>query len=193
MKIAFITPFPPYRGGISKHSENLYLELSKVANLKVYNFLKQYPDILFPGKNQYLDASNISNKYNMIRSIHSTNPITWKNTAKDILESNFDTIIIRYWNPFFIPCYIYIINYIKKRNRNIKIFSICDNIIPHEKFIFNKFFIKKFIKKLNGVIIMSKNVEKELIKISPSIYYKKLFLPIVSDTTKSIKLFENPN
>ena len=54
MKIAFITPFPPYRGCISKHSENLYLELKKNNSIKVFNFKKQYPDFLFPGKTQYL-------------------------------------------------------------------------------------------------------------------------------------------
>ena len=192
MKIAFITPFPPYRGGISKHSENLYLELSKRSNVKVYNFIKQYPNILFPGKQQYISSNSTSNEYNMIRSIHSFNPFTWKNTAKDILKSNYDSILIRYWNPFFIPCYIYIINYIKKRNTSIKIFSICDNIIPHENFIFNKILVKKFIKKLNGIIIMSENVEKELLEISPNSYYKKLFLPIISDT-KVVSNYKNEN
>ena len=37
MKVALITPFPPYRGGISKHSENLYKELSSRSVLKIYN------------------------------------------------------------------------------------------------------------------------------------------------------------
>ena len=32
MKIAFITPFL-YRGGISKHSENIYNELKKIIKL----------------------------------------------------------------------------------------------------------------------------------------------------------------
>ena len=60
MKIAFITPFPPYRGGISKHSENLYLQLKKNNSIKVFNFKKQYPYFLFPGKTQYLENYNSS-------------------------------------------------------------------------------------------------------------------------------------
>ena len=181
MKIAFITPFPPYRGGISKYSESLYTELSKKNNVKVYNFIKQYPNLLFPGKQQYIDSSSTNIEYNMIRSIHSFNPVTWKKTAKIILQSNHNIILIRYWNPFFIPCYNYIAKFIKKNNSKIKIFSICDNIIPHENFILNKYFVRKFLKKMDGIIVMSKNVEEELLEISKNFNYKKLFLPIIDD------------
>ena len=81
MKIAFITPFPPYRGGISKHSENLYFQLKKNNSIKVFNFKKQYPDFLFPGKTQYLENYN-SNLYDSDRTINSINPLTWQSTAK---------------------------------------------------------------------------------------------------------------
>ena len=57
MKLALITPFPPYRGGISKHSENLYNELRKNNDVIVYSFSRLYPEILFPGTNQYLENS----------------------------------------------------------------------------------------------------------------------------------------
>ena len=57
MKIALITPFPPYRGGIAKHSENLYKELASIVDIKVYNFKRQYPNFLFPGKIQYQDKN----------------------------------------------------------------------------------------------------------------------------------------
>ena len=36
MKIALITPFPPYRGGISAHSKNLYDCLSVDNEITVY-------------------------------------------------------------------------------------------------------------------------------------------------------------
>ena len=48
MKIAFITPFPPYRGGISKHSENLYSSFINHVDIKIFNFKRQYPSFLFP-------------------------------------------------------------------------------------------------------------------------------------------------
>ena len=68
MKIGIITPFPPYRGGISKHSDNLYKKLIKSADVTIFNFTRQYPNILFPGKNQYLDNFSPYDN-NMIRII----------------------------------------------------------------------------------------------------------------------------
>ena len=72
MKIAIISPFPPYRGGISKHSENLCKELDKIENVTIYNFTRLYPNILFPGTNQYLDNYKTS-KLNSTRTIDSIN------------------------------------------------------------------------------------------------------------------------
>ena len=86
MKIAFITPFPPYRGGISNYSEALYKELIKDNEVKVFNFKRLYPSIFFPGKDQYDNhCSNYSNKKDVIRLIDSINPFSWKKTAAEIL------------------------------------------------------------------------------------------------------------
>ena len=71
MKIALITPFPPYRGGISKHSDNLYKELLKTTDVTILNFRRQYPSFIFPGKNQYLlETTNCKNE-NILRIIDS--------------------------------------------------------------------------------------------------------------------------
>ena len=84
MKIALITPFPPYRGGISAHSKNLYDCLSVDNEITVYNFSKQYPDFLFPGKAQYLDELVADSSSNVINILNSINPLSWIKVAKNI-------------------------------------------------------------------------------------------------------------
>ena len=179
MKIAFITPFPPYRGGISKHSENLYFQLKKNNSIKVFNFKKQYPDFLFPGKTQYLENYN-SNLYDSDRTINSINPLTWQSTAKKIINGGYDKVLIRFWHPFFAPAYISICKKIRNSNKNIKIYAICDNILPHEPFIFQNRLIKKFIDSIDMSIVMSDQVENDFKAISNK-RYEKLFLPILND------------
>ena len=181
MKIALITPFPPYRGGISTHSKNLYDCLSLKKEVVVYNFSRQYPDFLFPGKTQYNNISPVTENSTNLRMLDSINPFSWKKVSDSIIKNKFDKVIFRFWNPFFILCYISIIKRLKKNNKDIQIYSICDNIIPHEKFIFQKFFVKLFLNKLDGIIIMSDGVEEELLKLDKSYNYKKLFLPITND------------
>ena len=184
MKIAFITPFPPYRGGISKHSENIYNELKKNHQIDVFNFKRQYPDFLFPGKTQYL--KNNEKEYNSFRIIDSLNPLSWKRTSFEIVKGKYDKVIFRFWHPFFAPAYISIIKNIKKSTDRPSFYSICDNIIPHENFLFQKFLIKNFLSKLNKIIVMSDQVENEVKSINNNYDYKKLFLPILNDLGSQI-------
>ena len=186
MKIAIITPFPPYRGGISKHSENLYNELVKSEDVTIINFTRQYPDILFPGKSQYLKNPRNFNSNKVIRILDSINPFSWKKTAKIIIEKKIDKLIFRFWNPFFIPAYIFIIKYLKRKKYKIKIFAICDNASAHESFYFQKFLFKNFIKILDGVITMSNNVQTQIINLYSNIKCKTFFLPIVSDLNQKL-------
>ena len=180
MKIAFITPFPPYRGGISKHSENIYNQLNKSNNVVIFNFKRQYPSILFPGKTQYIDNFKFD-LYKSVQIIDSINPITWYKTANAIIDGGFDKVIFRFWHPFFCPAYISICKRLKKKNTNIELYAICDNIIPHESFFYQLNLIKQFLNYIDKTIVMSDQVENELISINNNYNYVKLFLPILDD------------
>jgi len=184
MKIALITPFPPYRGGISTHSKNLYDILSLENEVVVYNFSRQYPNFLFPGKTQY-DNSPIFEDSHIIRALDSINPLTWKKVANSIIKNKFDKVIFRFWNPFFIFSYISIIKRLKKHN-NIEVYSICDNIIPHEKMIFGQLLTKFFLDRLDGIIVMSSSTEKEILHLDKAYNYKKIYLPMINDLGKPL-------
>ena len=186
-KIALITPFPPYRGGISVHSKNLYDTLSSHGEVVVYNFLKQYPDFLFPGKTQYDNNLIATENYNVIRILDTINPLSWKKVSDSIIKNNFDKVIFRFWNPFFSLCYASIAKRLKKYNKNIQLYSICDNIIPHEKIIFQENLIKFFLNQLDGIIIMSDSSEKELLKLDKTYNYKKIFLPIITNLGRQLE------
>ena len=54
MKIAFLSSFYPLRGGIAQFNAAMYGELGKTHTVRAWNFKRQYPGILFPGKTQYV-------------------------------------------------------------------------------------------------------------------------------------------
>ena len=54
MKIAILSCFYPFRGGIAQFNASLLTELGKTHTVKAFNFTRQYPDFLFPGKTQYV-------------------------------------------------------------------------------------------------------------------------------------------
>ena len=47
MKIAILSCFYPYRGGISQFNACLFNELSRSNDVKAFNFSRQYPEMLF--------------------------------------------------------------------------------------------------------------------------------------------------
>jgi len=180
LKISFISVFPPYRGGISNHSNLILNELKNNNDIHIVNFKKLYPSIFFPGKSQYDDKCTIGH-----RSLSSTNPITWMKVVSDIKSNDSELLIIKFWHPFFIPCYRYIAKKIKKTT-NCKVIIIYDNIFPHESFPFVKFLLKRFLVYADAHIVQSAKVERELKQILSNPIYDKVFHPIYDNYSDSI-------
>ena len=138
MKISFLSAFPPYRGGISRHSSLIYKHLLNNHKVQALNFSRLYPSIFFPGKTQYDKSLDSIGE----RVLDSMNLLSWNKVARSIQGYNPDMFIFKFWHPFFAPCYTRIINNIKKKS-NCKVIMICDNIFPHEKFPLSKILIKR--------------------------------------------------
>ncbi len=96
------------------------------------------------------------------------------NVARTIKADQPTFVIIRFWLPFMAPCLGSIAKLIK-RNTNIKVIAITDNIIPHEKRPGDVGLTKFFIKHVDGFVTMSKAVLKELEEFTNSA--NKVFLP----------------
>ena len=187
MKLAIVSSFPPFRGGISQETEILNNALIKEKNkVKVFSFKRQYPDIFFPGKNQYINNYNDNKKHNVSYDLDTINPISWNKVSNEIIKDDFDVLLFRFWHPFFIPAYNYINKKIKKKKSQIKIFCICDNVYPHERFLFDKSLLKIFFKRIDGFFVMSYNIEAQVKEINPNANIKKIFLPIKDNLGKAI-------
>ena len=184
MQIALISVAPPYRGGISKHTSILAEHLSKKHSVDIINYSRQYPDVLFPGKSQYLDDK--MGNYPCKRWIDSINPLSWFKSGNMLAEKRFDLIIFRFWNPFFAPALGTIAGIIKKKSPKTKLMSLCDNIVPYEKTPLGDFLTTYLFQKLDGHIVQSSQTEKELLEVVDDPIYEKRFHPIYTNIPKKI-------
>lgn len=165
MKIAILSCFYPYRGGISQFNACLLQELQKHHTVKAFNFKRQYPDILFPGKTQYVTENDNAVPVESVALLDTANPFSYITTAKAIKEWNPDLLIMRYWMSWFAPSLGFIARHI---NKNCKIISILDNVIPHEPHFFDKPFTKYFLKPNDGFVVLCNAVRGDLLNLSPS-------------------------
>ena len=157
MKILFIGPAYPYRGGLATFNECMARQFIKEGeDVKLETFTLQYPSFLFPGTTQY-STDPAPEDLNISRTINSINPFNWFKVGKRIAEENYDMVLVRFWLPFMAPCLGTISRLIRK-NKKTKVFAIVDNMIPHEKRIGDITLGKYFVNSVDGFITLSQSV-----------------------------------
>lgn len=172
-KILIVGPVFPYKGGISHYTGLLHKSLSSKYKVRTLSYSLQYPKFLF--KEEQKDFRNDAFKINNVKfNINTINPLNWISCANLINKMMPDLIIIQWWHPYFAPCYWSILKLLKK---NIKVIFLCHNVIPHERFLFDEFIIKKLLCKADGYIVHSKTEIKNLLSIVKNAKYKLNVLP----------------
>ena len=177
MKIAILSCFYPYRGGISQFNACLYDELSRNHDVKAFNFSRQYPEILFPGKTQYVTEDDEAVPVESTSLLDTANPFSYNRTYRAIRDWNPDVLIVRYWMSYFGPSLGYIT---RRMKRHCKVISILDNVIPHEPRFFDTPLTKYFLKGSTGSVTLCEAVADDLLKISPNSRYTVIQHPLYS-------------
>ena len=177
MKIAILSCFYPYRGGISQFNACLYEELSKEHIVKAFNFSRQYPESLFPGKTQYVTDDDEAVPVESVSLLDTANPFSYHKTYQAIKDWKPDVLIVRYWMSYFAPSLGYIT---RKMKKHCKVISILDNVVPHEPHFFDAPLTKYFLKGSTGSVTLCEAVSKDLLYLKPDADYAVIQHPLYS-------------
>jgi len=173
-KNIIIGPAFPLRGGIANFNNSLCKAFVKAGiDSKIFSFSLQYPSFLFPGKTQY-ESGDPPKEIKIETLINSINFFNWIRIAFKIRREKPNYVIIRYWLPFMAPC-LGTIARIIKWNTSIKVISITDNVIPHEKRIGDSFLTSYFVKSCDAFITLSHSVLEDLSRFTKNT--NKKFIP----------------
>lgn len=156
----------------------MLLELGKKLDVKAFNFKRQYPDFLFPGKTQFVSADDEAIPVESTSILDSINPFSYIRTVREIEKWKPDLVIVRYWMSFFAPSLGFVTRRLRKKG--IKVISILDNVIPHERHFFDLPLTKYFLGGSNGCVTLCEAVRGELKEINPTIPCKVIFHPLYS-------------
>ncbi len=185
MKIAFLSPFYPFRGGIAQFSDSLFTELRKNHQIKAFTFSRQYPKLFFPGSSQYVLDTDIKKNVLSDKVLDSINPFTFGKTARLISEYLPELVLISYWMPFFAPSLGRVARKLKKKK--IKVVSILHNVIPHEARFGDKALTKYFLNQSSGVIVLNEKSKNDLLSLKPDIKYTVQPHPLYDHYGKKIE------
>lgn len=187
MKIAIASVFYPYRGGIAQFNANLINELKSDHQVEAFNFKRQYPSLLFPGKSQYVGEKESAVKVESKRVLDTINPLSYHKTAKEIEKFAPQLLLMRYWNPFFAPSLGYIGRKISKKS---KVISIVDNAIPHERHFIDTPLTRYFLKGSDGFVVLSDAVGEDLLTLKSDANYITIPHPVYDHFGKKIERAE---
>lgn len=164
MKIAILSCFYPYRGGISQFNACLLKELEKNHTVKAFNFKRQYPDFLFPGKTQYVTKDDDAVPVESVALLDTANPFSYAATARAIREWKPDLLVMRYWMSWFAPSLGYVARHMEE---SCKVISILDNVVPHEPRFFDRPFTRYFLRPQDGFVVLCNAVKEDLLDFIP--------------------------
>jgi D-inositol-3-phosphate glycosyltransferase len=161
MKITFLGPAYPYRGGLATFNERLARQFStECKDVDIRTFTLQYPRFLFPGKTQFSDGP-APEGIKIKRELNSINPFNWLRTGFKIRREKADILLIRYWLPFMAPC-LGTVARIVKSNKYTVIIAVVDNVFPHEKHAGDNMLTKFFMNGIDGAAVLSDVVQKDV-------------------------------
>lgn len=187
MKIAILSCFYPFRGGISQFNANLLTELGKAHDVKAFNFSRQYPDFLFPGKTQYVTPDDEAVPIESEALLDTACPFTWGRTAKAIGRWGPDVLILRYWMPYFAPSLGYVARHMPD---SCKVIAILDNVIPHERHFFDAPLTRYFLSGVDLCVTLCEDVAKDLLSLDGKATYTVLPHPVYSHFGKKMERSE---
>ncbi len=175
MKIAFLSTFYPFRGGIAQFNGALFRALEKEHEIKAFNFTTQYPSFLFPGKTQFVEKDDKADHIPSLRILNSMNPASFVQTVRKIKDFEPDLLIIGYWMPYMAPSLGYVAG---KMNKECKVISIVHNATPHEQGKMDRSLSNYFFKRNSKCIALSNSVKNDLESKFPTIKTQVLLHPV---------------
>ena len=166
MKIAYLSTFYPFRGGIAQFNADLCEALVEAGHqVKPFTFTVQYPSFLFPGKTQYVTDQDRAKVVESEALLNTANPLSYLSTARRIEEWKPDLLLMKYWMSYLAPSLGTVARRLRKRG--VKVITILDNVIPHERRFFDKPLSRWFLRQNDGCIAMSGSVLEDMLSLTP--------------------------
>ncbi len=167
MKLSFLGPAPPFRGGIVTY----YAMLARVLKERGHevfwaSFRRQYPGFLFPGTEQEGETAPWLDQPNTRRFV-PWSPWSWWRTYRDLRRENPAAVVIKYWIPFFAPGF-FAVTWLLRRRTGIRIVYLLDNVIPHEKYPLGLFLTRLALRQGHAYIAQSDQVRRDLMQVLPN-------------------------
>ncbi|MHB8856630.1 MAG: glycosyltransferase [Bellilinea sp.] len=165
MKIVFVGPVYPYRGGIAHFTTALAAAASSAGHeIEVLSFKRQYPKFLYPGKSDQdpsIDALSVPAKF-LLDPLY---PWTWEQARREIIRSKPDLVVFQWWTTFWAPTFGILARGLTRAG--IKSIFLIHNVLPHETRPWDQLLVKYALSATDSFITLSETQRQIVNKLFP--------------------------
>ena len=182
MRIAFISPFSPLKGGIARFSGVLSDTLQgRGYSVTPLAFRALYPDFLVKGGVDG-DSGAEAARFKEARLV-LFNPFSWLGAIRRLRSLKPELLLVAYWSGFLAPLCFAI-----RRLTGIKMVVLLHNLSSHESFVFEPLMQRLLAASADGVLTLSGTVTQEVRAVMPDIPLLQLFHPLYEPDCKSLSV-----
>jgi glycosyltransferase involved in cell wall biosynthesis len=180
MRITFVGPLPPYRGGISQHAANLVAALAAQGHtVSPWSWKAQYPRRLYRG--EQLDAG-VACFPGARFELHWASPVSWWRAGR---AARRDELLVFPWvTPVQAPAYRVLL----AAAAPTPAVAIVHNPIPHERRPLDLTLTRSVLGRLRGAVVHAQSSEAALRRLLPGLPTRLVMLP----STLELPLTELP-
>ena len=172
MRIAFISPFSPLKGGIARFSGLLEAAFRRQGHdVVAIAFRKLYPRFITKDPEPTLPEE---------ATLVLFNPFSWFATIRRIRLLKPDILLVAYWTGLLAP-----LCYVLRRFCNVKMVVLLHNLSSHESFFFEPLMKKVLQTSADGFLALSGTVSGDAGKSMPDIPRMTLFHPVYEPVGKT--------
>lgn len=175
MRVALLGPAYPLRGGISQYLALLYRALESRGEVRQFSLLRQYPKFLFPGKTQR-DLSREPLAVPATPVLDVLAPWRWPGAGKKVAAWKPHGLVFKWWLPYFGPAYAAVLS--AARRAGAATVMIADNLVPHERRLFDDQFTRMVLRRTDAFVVMSETVEEDLRRLVPEARARRVPHPV---------------
>lgn len=175
LRIAFVTPLPPVKGGISRFSHDLAGALHEQQGvcLRLYPFRRLYPRLLFSGRSfaEPLPGADIS--FPGQATLELFRPLSWLRCARDIRSDGHDVVVVSFWSGLLAP-----LSVLMAVMTGLPVVILMHNYRSHERLLDLPLLKRLMLKRSAGVVTLSGYVHRQVASDYPGLRSRRLFHPV---------------
>lgn len=159
MRIVFIGPVPPLRGGIAQHSAQLVAALrARGHRVEALSWAAQYPAVLYPGRQLDLDAVPFEGTRFEMRW---WDPTTWLRAGRAVRGA--DLLLV----TWVVPPQVFPYRAVQVTAGSVPTVAVVHEPLPHEPSGLDRFLARRMFRNLAGALSHATSVTDELEALAP--------------------------